>query len=265
MTDKERLLKRQAFLKKRNKTNNQILALMPPGNLSLFFSDNSFVWRVLPESTPGTKKANPITISKDNEPLAAEYSYKKFLTAQIACDKNELLAIDLYLNQIDLVTFEPFKSVYQHEYYRLLNKHTTPEREEWQKKLNKKYKLSTHRLQDRIVPTMRGELVRSKSEAMIADELFLQGFPYIYEPIIEIDGIKYAPDFMFVDMNTGAIYIWEHLGLMDDQGYRSRTYSKLQDFNKAGWIQGINMITTTETRSHPFTGQKARSALEQFL
>ena len=42
--------------------------------------------------------------------------------------------------------------------------------------------------------TTRGELVRSKSEVIIADHLLSNGINYDYEPEVTVDGRKFRPD-----------------------------------------------------------------------
>lgn len=90
--------------------------------------------------------------------------------------------------------------------------------------------------------TERGELVRSKSELIIADKLHARGIDYAYElPLtLEMGRVRY-PDFTIVDHARGVTFYWEHLGMLDDPGYQSRWERKRQEYAKAGikrWQDG---------------------------
>ena len=74
--------------------------------------------------------------------------------------------------------------------------------------------------------TARGEAVRSKSEVIIANLLSDRGIDYRYEEPLEFDGIAKYPDFTIEDDDTGERYYWEHLGLLQDTGYRRRWEEK---------------------------------------
>ena len=84
--------------------------------------------------------------------------------------------------------------------------------------------------------TKRGDLVRSKSEVIIANELLAQGIDrYEYEaPLALSNGQTRYPDFTIVDDDTGAAYYWEHLGLMNHPDYRQRWETKLESYRKSG-------------------------------
>ena len=83
--------------------------------------------------------------------------------------------------------------------------------------------------------TKRGDLVRSKSEVIIANELLAQGVDrYEYEAALLLpDGKMRYPDFTVVDDDTGARYYWEHLGLLHNPDYEARWNRKLEAYRKA--------------------------------
>ena len=65
--------------------------------------------------------------------------------------------------------------------------------------------------------TERGDLVRSKSELVIADKLHARGIDYAYEQplVLPNDRTRY-PDFTIADHARGVTFYWEHLGMLDD-------------------------------------------------
>jgi len=100
--------------------------------------------------------------------------------------------------------------------------------------------------------TRNGELVRSKSEVIIADNLLSQGIEYVYEKkLATADGTERYPDFTIEDTESGVTYYWEHLGLLHEEGYRLRWERKLKwyesqkilPYEKGGGENGTLIIT----------------------
>ena len=94
--------------------------------------------------------------------------------------------------------------------------------------------------------TVSGERVRSKSEAMIAMLLHLNAIPYRYECALSLGGVTLFPDFTIRHPGTGALYYWEHFGLMDDPAYAKNAGSKLSLYAANGIIPSVHLITTYE-------------------
>jgi hypothetical protein len=104
--------------------------------------------------------------------------------------------------------------------------------------------------------TERGDLVRSKSELIIADKLFARGIDYAYEqPLVLPNGHILYPDFTITDHARGVTFYWEHLGLLDDPAYRARWEKKRQEYIAAQilpWQEGGGERgTLIETRDDP--------------
>ena len=99
--------------------------------------------------------------------------------------------------------------------------------------------------EDRLIHrTARGELVRSKSEVIIADRLFAHGLDYTYEPELELEGKIKRPDFLVIDGDTGIKWYWEHCGMMSDPVYKRNWEDKKAFYKKNGIVEGKNLIVT---------------------
>ena len=100
--------------------------------------------------------------------------------------------------------------------------------------------------------TERGELVRSKSEKMIADKLAKMGIPYRYEaPLTFRNGRTIYPDFTILDIeNRREIYL-EHLGMMDNSGYAEGVVVRLGWYAENGIFPGKGLLLTFETLKTP--------------
>lgn len=85
-----------------------------------------------------------------------------------------------------------------------------------------------------IYLTENGELVRSKSEWIIADKLKAAGIKYGYEQPLILDGVVRYPDFTIHDEELNETWYWEHNGMMSDPTYETRWKRKEEAYHKAG-------------------------------
>jgi hypothetical protein len=75
--------------------------------------------------------------------------------------------------------------------------------------------------------TSRGEMVRSKSEVIIADRLSALDVEYFYERPLTIEHVTKYPDFTIEDMESGKVFYWEHCGMLHVPSYQKRWEEKL--------------------------------------
>jgi len=96
--------------------------------------------------------------------------------------------------------------------------------------------------------TTRGELVRSKSEIVIANLLYAAGLDYAYERPLTGNAIAGTvhPDFTFIDP-TGDVIVWEHLGMLDRDDYRTSWENRKTWYQANGFKLGENLFTSDET------------------
>lgn len=99
--------------------------------------------------------------------------------------------------------------------------------------------------------TDNGERVRSKSEVMIADALKKARIPYRYECPLKLGSIVVHPDFTILRIRDRQVLYWEHLGMMDDPDYLSRTIRKIREYERHGIYPGVDLILTVETSGMP--------------
>lgn len=102
-----------------------------------------------------------------------------------------------------------------------------------------------------IHKTLNGNFVRSKSEVIIANELFNLAIPYRYECELQLGEHLLYPDFTILHPNTGKIIYWEHFGMMDDANYVSTFCNKIKYYAANDIIIGSDLICTYETLSKP--------------
>lgn len=94
---------------------------------------------------------------------------------------------------------------------------------------------------------LKGHMVRSKSELVIANILHNMKLEYQYEQ--KFYGPKtndiFLPDFLFVDP-SGEPVIWEHLGMLIRDDYRESWERKKERYEKNGFREGKNLFTTED-------------------
>ena len=104
--------------------------------------------------------------------------------------------------------------------------------------------------------TAQGEMVRSKSEVIVANLLHSLNLTYAYEQqFTGRDGSIRYPDFTIEDAESGHRIFLEHLGMMSEPAYRERWRAKLAWYRSNGVLPieegegdaGI-LVTTTENK-----------------
>ena len=89
-----------------------------------------------------------------------------------------------------------------------------------------------------------GSKMRSKGELIIASRLDFYKIPYRYEAPIEHPDVKRIPDFTIKRPRDQKIIYWEHLGMMDNEGYRRENNRKLQEYEDINVTPWNNLIMT---------------------
>lgn len=113
--------------------------------------------------------------------------------------------------------------------------------------------------------TSSGNIVRSKSEAIIDMLLYINKIPFRYECALPLNGTIFYPDFTIKHPLTGDLFYWEHFGMMDDPEYSNNALKKLHRYINNGIIPNIHLITTFETKNFPFSTEQAERIIEQYF
>lgn len=122
--------------------------------------------------------------------------------------------------------------------------------------------------QDKLkVETERGEFVRTKSEAFIANFLYsLRDYiDYKYERPLQIivNGKPETiyPDFTIINLKTGKVYILEHVGRLDLPEYRSSFVWKHNAYIENGLVQNHRIIYTFEVDDEPLNQKRMKQLI----
>ena len=113
--------------------------------------------------------------------------------------------------------------------------------------------------------TNNGEVVRSKSEKIIADLLQHLGLYYVYECPLETPGGLTYPDFTILHPFTREDWYMEHRGLMDKEGYVDDALRKERLYASIGIFPGIGLIFSEETMNYPLRTKDVEEMIRKFF
>lgn len=154
---------------------------------------------------------------------------------------------------------------YKPEYAELISPFFKPTSIELLQWMNSPYDKNTTYLEQLVHKTASGNVVCSKSEAIIDTFLHKHKIPFRYECAFMLGDAVLFPDFMIRHPETGKVFYWEHFGLMDNPRYSKNAYRKLQLYTDNGIIPGIQLITTYETKETPLSAELVEKLVEYYF
>ena len=83
--------------------------------------------------------------------------------------------------------------------------------------------------------TLKGDYVRSKSEVIIANNLYHRNLQYRSEELTKVGQNIFAPDFKIQIPSTGKIKLLEHFGMMHNPDYRENALWKMSSYIENGY------------------------------
>lgn len=111
-----------------------------------------------------------------------------------------------------------------------------------------------------------GERVHSKSECLISEKLRRFDVPYRYEFPIMLKGLGVVyPDFYALNKRTREEFLFEHLGMMDNQDYIAAISAKFDAYERNGFFLGKNLLVSWETAKYPLDLNKIEQMIRTYL
>nr|CUV28159.1 ATPase [Ralstonia solanacearum] len=120
----------------------------------------------------------------------------------------------------------------------------------------------------------RGTALRSKSEVIIDDALAAHGVVAGYEvPFFSRDGLHHRlPDFTIEDQAVGRTILWEHCGMLSDEGYRERWENKLRWYRENGVLpleegggDRATLVVTNDDKRGGIDGRKIDELIDELF
>lgn len=256
------LEKRKEFLERLRAFVNQQLKNVPPGKLRI--SKNRGIPRYF--HVTEAKDTTGKYLTKGNLELASILAEKDYLNKLIKEVESELRDINKYLSNhkiSDLEDIYTFTNDYRKHLFQPLILPDELYVQQWEKE---SYESNPYYEKDKIYPTKKGDLARTKSEVLLADMYYELGIPYRYEAKLKLrNGVEKYPDFTLLDIKNRKLIYHEHLGLMDDDEYRYKNLRKLNEYRKSGIYPGKNMIITYEAEGSPLNIKDIRQMVKEMI
>ena len=205
-------------------------------------------------------------IKKENRRLAHQLAQKDYNSKFLKDAKLELLKLEQITEQLSKTNADLAYQSLSANRQKLINPYITTDNlfaKEWQ---SRSFKSNPYRPENIIYDTRRGEKVRSKSEAILADMFYELDIPYHYEKPIKLrNGSTRYPDFTLLKVKTREEIYLEHFGLLDDEEYRRECLHKLDEYRNSGIYPGKNLLFTYETITNPLDIKGIRNMLVELL
>lgn len=185
------------------------------------------------------------------DPRIKQLAQKRYLELSIRCAQEENAWIQKFL---DHKPKKSVKDIYSNNEIRrsLITPIELTDSEYVEQWLAKPYVGKDMQLNQVAYETDKGELVRSKSELLIANKLNQLGIPYRYEyPITLKSDVTVYPDFVLLKVSERKDYIYEHFGMMDDPEYSKKALAKIRAYEQNGFYLGDRLIVTFEDSLNP--------------
>lgn len=211
------------------------------------------------------KDKNGVYLKKSEQDTIERLAQKHYDKLVLKAAKKELKALEQYGKNYPVKPVEEIIESIGKEWERLVHPIRMSDARYVEQWISVEYeKSSVKGLKSEFV-TDRGEIVRSKSELIIANYLFHHGIPYRYEYPIHLNGLGWIhPDFVILNVRLRKEIIWEHHGRMDDEGYAKKAVYRFNCYQKNGYIPGDNLIYTLETSDTPIDMKILRDMVNRF-
>lgn len=253
----EQILSEYQRLEKQIQNLEEEIRTLPSGNLTCARNGKHYKWY---QSEAGAN----LYIPKANQSLAEQLAFKKYLSLLSEDLSQEKRAIQFYLDHHSN-TPKSFKLFNNPEFKSLLTPHFTPLSQELTDWMNSPYEHNPLHPENLLHKSSSGNLVRSKSEAIIDMLLYMNKIPFRYECVLQLGETTMFPDFTIRHPRTGTVYYWEHFGLMDNPTYSQNAYSKLQLYTSHGIVPSIQLITTYETKENPLCSDTVEKIIAHYF
>lgn len=255
----EQMLNESKRLEKQIQDIHIQLESLPNGKLVCCHTNNHCKWY---NYSPDGR----IYITKKQRTIAEKLALKKYLLLLLKDITHEKRAIDFYLKHHSTKPSEASQLLLDDpEYQILLSSFFKPFSQKLTEWINSSYQKNEAHPEDLIHKSISGNIVRSKSEALIDMLLYTNKIPFRYECALYLDNTTFFPDFTIMHPHTGQLYYWEHFGMMDDPNYCRNAYLKLQTYTSNGIIPTVHLIMTFETKEHPLGSDMIEEIIEYYF
>ena len=200
------------------------------------------------------KDKNGIYLKKTEADTVLQLAQKHYDKLVLKAARKELKALDHYTKLFPAIPPEKIIESIGLEWKKLIHPIEESDADFISNWLSAEYEKKPVNDKNGAFTTERGELVRSKSEVIIANYLYHNGIPYRYEYPMNLRGLgSIHPDFIILNVRLRKEIIWEHFGMMDNENYAEDAVTRFRWYQLNGYYPGDNLIFTMETKDHPIS------------
>ena len=258
----DELARRCEYLEEIIKKTNKILASSPTGSLRI--TNNKGRTKYYIRSTPSDRSGT--YVNKSAFPLAQGIAQRDYDNMLKQMAERELEAIRDLLATWEAGAPEDAINTLTPARRSLVKPRLMTDEEYVAQWLSRPYTPKGFKEGAPVYRSAGGQRVRSKSEALIMDVYDSYGIPVKYEcPLRLKNGWVVHPDFTPLNVRRRKTFIHDHFGMADDPQYMDRNVARLNALIESGWIPGVNMILTFETKENPLDVDALRKLIEANL
>ncbi len=226
----------------------------------------------LQKTNPETKKWEKTYLKKSQSNLIKQLAQKSYLQKAKRVLEEQLSVLTHFASTYDEAALEQIYENLPSERKRLIIPIVYSVKEklkEWNAETYEPYDAYS---EYKIYETDRGEMVRSKSEVIIANLLYQHrmDLDYKYErPLALRDKsnreIIIHPDFTIINKHTGNIYYYEHVGKLDEVKYATDFVKKMELYTINNIMQGKELLITYEASGAPLSVSCVRTIVKMCI
>ena len=249
------------YLDREIRKTEEALSDAPKGTLMAHKNRHSYKWYVRSDE----KDSRRIYIPKREEDYARALALKMYRQHYLRDLQKEKRAVEAYLKMhVDGPSETQVMRNREAGLSDLLPTFRT--KEEWLEKWSRSsYEKNASHPEALRVKAGKGLFVRSKSEALIVSALNAKGIPFRYECLFQHRGLHVYPDFMILHPVSQELYLWEHLGMLDDAAYYAAAVRKMRAYIECGYVPTDHLIVTCETSLVPLDINYVNALIEHYF
>lgn len=239
------------------KKTNTYLAKSVEGSLK-FQTKGDKTYYYHQKKNPQTAKWEKIYIKRNQFSLIEELAQKGYFLKIKNKLEAQIAAMERFLGEYKEEEIEDLYSNMAEERKKFVTPISIGVREKMEAWKRESYEKCPLYADNCIYETNQGDMVRSKSEVIIANVLFQykDSIAYKYERPLELqtrDGrtIEVHPDFTIINKYNGKIFYYEHAGCMEEIKYTIDFVKKINLYADNNIIQGRDLFITYETYNSP--------------
>lgn len=173
----------------------------------------------------------------------------RFIAKSLEIMKKDLDLIDNFLKRYESTDFEHINSKLPKTYRNKLAGNFASKKQQaqkWKKKMEaEKAKFEIVKPEDLDQPTIDGNFVRSKSEALIYNYLYEAGYTFVYELPISTQSRTFYPDFTILsEIDYKTVIRIEHCGMLEVEWYRDNAFEREYEYWNEGYLPNRDVYFT---------------------